>query len=170
MPARLTLEEARRVARERGGECLSAIYVNNRTPMHWQCANGHEWMASRNHILCKNIWCPYCAGTRSIDPLSDARRIARKYGGDCLSTVYRNNKQKLQWLCAKGHVWAAPMIQVRFRRTWCPRCKQEAYNGEARAQYEAIKLAEAERKCAQQQREAEEIASWILTETESAQS
>src|SRR6266568_2413557 len=35
-PTRLTIEEMRQIARDRGGECLSASYVNSQTKLKWR--------------------------------------------------------------------------------------------------------------------------------------
>jgi hypothetical protein len=40
---RLELEEMRKIARERGGRCLSNSYKNGRTLLLWLCRHGHQW-------------------------------------------------------------------------------------------------------------------------------
>ena len=47
-------------AQKRGGACLSAKYVNSKTHLHWECAEGHEWTAKPDHVL-KGHWCPICS-------------------------------------------------------------------------------------------------------------
>ncbi|MBN2151807.1 MAG: hypothetical protein JW839_10195 [Candidatus Lokiarchaeota archaeon] len=45
-----TLDELRKLARTRGGDCISAEY----DPYHvltWRCARGHEWQAKAASIL-----------------------------------------------------------------------------------------------------------------------
>jgi hypothetical protein len=52
-----------KIAKERGGRCLSAVYVNRNTHLEWECSNGHRWGAVPNHIV-QGRWCPLCsAGT-----------------------------------------------------------------------------------------------------------
>ena len=58
--ARLTIEEMRRIATERGGSCLSTAYVNLSTKLRWRCAEGHEWDATPNNIKHGGAWCPKC--------------------------------------------------------------------------------------------------------------
>ena len=64
MPEKLTIEEMHRIAKERGGKCLSKKYVNSSTHLIWQCAEGHSWPASYDTIKgTKNRrgnWCPDC--------------------------------------------------------------------------------------------------------------
>lgn len=54
-----TLEDAKKVAEEKEGECLSTEYINARTPMLWRCKNGHTWKQTYDNVrrLC---WCPEC--------------------------------------------------------------------------------------------------------------
>eukprot|EP00168_Porphyra_purpurea_P020701 TRINITY_DN8811_c0_g1_i1.p1 TRINITY_DN8811_c0_g1~~TRINITY_DN8811_c0_g1_i1.p1 ORF type:complete len:141 (-),score=26.53 TRINITY_DN8811_c0_g1_i1:224-646(-) len=33
-----------------GGVCLSTAYVNNKAPLEWRCAAGHEWAAPANNV------------------------------------------------------------------------------------------------------------------------
>ncbi len=57
---RLRLEEALRVAAERGGQCLSTSYLNTAVKMHWVCHRGHSWHAPFATIRAGH-WCPECA-------------------------------------------------------------------------------------------------------------
>jgi len=63
--ARLTIEEMRAIAKERGGECLSERYMNLNTKLQWRCAHGHEWAAPPNNVKHTKAWCPVCARTGS---------------------------------------------------------------------------------------------------------
>ncbi len=57
---KLTIEEMRSIAEERGGKCLSDTYVNAHTSLLWECTKGHQWEARPNNIK-SGTWCPYCA-------------------------------------------------------------------------------------------------------------
>ena len=46
-------------AKKLGGKCLSNKYVNNRTYMKWECAEGHQWPAPSSRIL-YGKWCRKC--------------------------------------------------------------------------------------------------------------
>ncbi|MDO5100911.1 MAG: FAD-dependent oxidoreductase [Eubacteriales bacterium] len=57
----LTLEDLRKAAAFRGGECLATeapqdIY----SPIKWRCADGHEFLLSVNAALQGGHWCPEC--------------------------------------------------------------------------------------------------------------
>lgn len=57
---RRNLAEMRRIAKERGGQCLSSEYHNAHTVMRWSCAKGHSWDASANNVI-RGTWCPTCS-------------------------------------------------------------------------------------------------------------
>jgi len=60
---RLGLPQLQNIAASRGGACLSATYLNERTPLWWLCAEGHEWKASPGKVK-RGSWCPMCAHIR----------------------------------------------------------------------------------------------------------
>lgn len=57
----LTLESAKKIAKERGGECLSAKYISARHKMIWRCANGHTWGNTLDKIKNRKQWCRLCS-------------------------------------------------------------------------------------------------------------
>lgn len=63
---KLTLSHVRKVAKERGGKCLSQEYINSKTKLKWQCKFGHIWEATYNNIN-RGKWCPQCKISRSED-------------------------------------------------------------------------------------------------------
>jgi len=60
---RLSLALFQELAANRGGKCLSATYVNERTTLRWRCADGHEWETVPAKIK-RGSWCPTCATIR----------------------------------------------------------------------------------------------------------
>ncbi len=52
------LEECKKMAGKRGGECLSLFYKNGTEQMVWRCAKGHEWNASKQSA--GKLWCKKC--------------------------------------------------------------------------------------------------------------
>jgi hypothetical protein len=123
------LEKMCRLANSRGGVCLSNNYVDNKTKLRWQCAQGHEWSAIPSNIL-RGHWCMICGNERqgrlkahTIEMMS---KIAADRGGKCLSGVYKNNLTKLRWRCEYGHEWEAVPGSIvgtkHFKGSWCPVC------------------------------------------------
>lgn len=54
--------------------------------------------------------------------LAELEAIARRKGGELLSTTYLGMLAKHRWRCADGHEWAAVPSSIRSGR-WCPFCK-----------------------------------------------
>ncbi len=117
------LEQARALARERGGTCESTTYTNAATPLRWRCAQGHEWNAPLRRIKSAGSWCKRCAGT-SPAGIEAAAQVARRHGIECLSTEYVNGTTPLRWRCTRGHAFSMSLKRVRERaRQPCSVCK-----------------------------------------------
>lgn len=117
----LTIEDMRKLAHSRGGQCLSVQYLSAYTKLRWRCANGHEWEAQPNCVKNDNTWCPYCAG-KARHTIEAMKELAKSRGGECLSGHYVNALKKLRWRCAKGHEWEATASSIKNNETWCPAC------------------------------------------------
>lgn len=117
---RKTIEYPRELARVKGGECLSKVYINANTKMLWRCAHGHEWHTTTGCIQ-SGTWCCVCAGKKP-KTIAEMRARAKKLNGRCLSKVYQNNKTALVWECEKGHQWRAPWHRINTGKSWCPVC------------------------------------------------
>ncbi len=116
---KLTIEEMRDIAKERGGRCLSNIYINSKTKLLWECKEGHQWEATPSKIK-HGQWCPYCAGMVKLT-IKEMKSVAKKREGRCLSAVYINARSNLLWECKKGHQWEATPGSINSG-TWCPQC------------------------------------------------
>jgi hypothetical protein len=121
---RRTLEQMHEIARERGGECLSARYVDDVTKLRWRCEEGHEWSARPASVV-QGSWCRICRRGQGIPRrflgLAVMQQIARERGGECLSEDYYGIYDRLRWRCARGHEWVTRANNVR-RGGWCPQC------------------------------------------------
>jgi hypothetical protein len=78
------LQEIKAIAKERGGLCLSEIYVNSATRVLWQCKEGHKWLAKPTDVKNRGTWCRKCAGLAPLT-LEDMKLEAAKHGGKCLA-------------------------------------------------------------------------------------
>lgn len=120
----IDIDRLRRMARERGGECLSKRYRGVSNKLRWRCREGHEWSAVAGSII-QGTWCRTCQtrGGHSLARLSIGimQEMAAERGGVCLSAVYSGARIPLRWRCARGHVWTARPTGVR-RGQWCPVC------------------------------------------------
>ena len=56
------LKEAKEYAKNRGGECLSTEYINNKTKLEWKCENSSHssWLSTFEKAVKRNQWCRKC--------------------------------------------------------------------------------------------------------------
>jgi len=126
---RHTVEEAQALARSRGGTCNSKEWVSSGALMQWTCSEGHSWAATWNAIYSGKHWCKYCADNSPVT-LQDAQKLAESRGGKCLSKVYINAHDLLQWVCSEGHTWSASWCGVFSGKSWCRICSEGILYGE----------------------------------------
>jgi len=119
------LAEIRRIALDRGGECLSTQYVSANHRLRFRCVEGHVWSAIPGSIR-QGTWCKACAG-RTISSTKLAKRdtaelvrIITEKGGVYLGPGL-NNKLKLLVKCSDGHQWETDKIRLLAGR-WCQKC------------------------------------------------
>lgn len=116
----LTIDDARKIAIERGGKCLSTEYRNTDSNLEWECDLLHRWSAS-HHNVSNGSWCPYCCKVRERIT-KDAHEIARKKNGRCLSTECVSTDTIMTWQCEQMHIWTSRVYNIRHNKTWCPHC------------------------------------------------
>ncbi len=120
---KVTLEMLQKLAHERGGECLSDVYVNAHTQMRWRCSLQHEWNTTANSIR-RGSWCMTCSiparGIKGrIYDIAYFQTLARNRGGECLSEEYRPRKP-MKFKCSSGHVFERTPDLILYNRMWCP--------------------------------------------------
>jgi hypothetical protein len=54
------IEEMLVIGKDRGGKCLSKVYINDFTKLEWECCDGHNFWTSPNNIK-HGKWCPECS-------------------------------------------------------------------------------------------------------------
>jgi len=116
---KLKLEYMQKLARNRGGECLSKEYKNNRTKLKWKCKYNHTW-DSIARVIQKGHWCPFCAGLAK-GTIQQMKSLALLRHGKCLSKKYDGTNSKLKWQCKQGHTWLATPHKIKSGQ-WCPVC------------------------------------------------
>lgn len=127
---RYSVNELRTFARRHGGVLLSTHITQPvaTTKVKWRCAVGHEWESSVYNVR-RKLWCNTCGaaqrGRNSVrkDGLLEAKALARRYNGECISVSYDGLRIPLRWRCDKGHEWPSRLYTVR-RGIWCPQCKE----------------------------------------------
>ncbi len=122
---KLTIEEMQELAEKKGGKCLSDTYINKRTPLLWECKEGHQWKALPGGVKNNNSWCAKCRYESLKLGLDYAKELAIKREGKCLSTEYINYPTLMSWECKNGHIWETS-IAVLQRGAWCPKCRYKS--------------------------------------------
>ena len=125
-----SLEEMKKLAKLKNGECLSNKYVNCDTKIKWKCnICGNTWESAATTIL-RGQWCSKCALEKkkiinnSIlqeNGIKLMQELAQKKGGKCLSSTYYGSYYKLRWQCDKGHTWSINPSSIKSG-SWCPVC------------------------------------------------
>lgn len=88
---RLGIARMQEVAHERGGQCLSTVYLNSSTKLQWMCHRGHAWFASPSNVVLHGTWCPDCANMARITNSKSKARLRYK-------ASYRHNVDAVsQW-------------------------------------------------------------------------
>jgi hypothetical protein len=119
----VTLEDMHELARQHNGKCLSSLYVNAKTKLQWQCAQGHRFRALSNTVR-RGSWCARCAGVAKFT-IADMQTLAKARGGRCLSPEYLGTRAELHWRCAHGHTfWASP-AKLKAIKSFCPECREQ---------------------------------------------
>lgn len=135
-----TLADMRRLARSRGGRCLSLKYTNMRARLTWRCGKGHVWDASPSNVMYHGSWCPTCGIASSAKNrighrcwnnekrqarLELLQGLAKAKGGVCLDQEYVDSTQTYRFRCAKRHEWDARPVTI-MSGSWCARCASDA--------------------------------------------
>ena len=116
------------------------ISFGSNTRMLWRCSKGHEWVTAVTHRTGRKTGCPYCAGiyVSEENNLYAWCKHNKEYGDtlvnewvgkddneieiDIKSIAY-GTKKKVQWKCAKGHIFiASPLARTGRNHTGCPIC------------------------------------------------
>jgi len=116
------LDELNAIAVEKGGRCLSSMYLGSNVKLEWECSKNHRWWAVPYSIK-QGVWCWECHRNADVK-LKVLKDIALSKGGSCLAEVYINCREKIGWKCYKGHEWKADARHI-MAGTWCPVCAKK---------------------------------------------
>ena len=118
--AKLNIEECQAFAKNKGGLCLSEVYVNAITHMSWQCSENHIWQ-SRFDSIKNGSWCPECIGVKK-HTIEECQAFAKNKDGLCLSETYVNAGTHMSWQCSEKHIWSSTFRNIKNTGSWCPVC------------------------------------------------
>lgn len=121
------LAALKRVAQEKGGECLETAWQGSKVPHRLRCGCGHNWKARPSRIITDGSWCPRCAQQEHskrmmrLGGLESLQEMAVQQGGRLLDTVYSGMHARYRFCCAQGHHCQAKGGEV-ARGSWCRAC------------------------------------------------
>ncbi|CAG8850412.1 22655_t:CDS:1, partial [Racocetra persica] len=72
---RLGILTAKELALSKNGKYISDSYINNRTPLIWECEKLYRWQTTLNSVKNGGHWCQNCAGTEKLN-LEIAKEVA----------------------------------------------------------------------------------------------
>ncbi len=125
-PIRLrNYEKLKKYVFKKEGKCLSKKYINSVTKMKFKCKKGHIWETTPHILLIHKRWCPTCGFDKRRKKISDIIKCVENKGGRLLTKKYKNDLQKLQVKCSKGHTWKTNYCGLRSG-SWCPSCNKES--------------------------------------------
>jgi hypothetical protein len=123
MIKKYNIEFFKKIAVEKGGDCLSTEYINCRNKLEFKCKYGHIWKSLARSVKYSKSWCPICSGHIKLT-IEEMQEIARNKEGKCLSKIYINANINLLWECKLGHKWLANANRIKNSNDWCPICSK----------------------------------------------
>jgi hypothetical protein len=133
---RLTIEWFKEYAKKQGGFCLTEEYKNAKSILSLVCKHGHKWKTEARHISAGS-WCHICGGSKRLD-IEVYKEIAKERGGECLSTSYKNQRQKLNFKCENDHIFEKDGSAIKNTNQWCPECAQNTGERICKVAFEEI--------------------------------
>jgi hypothetical protein len=119
------IEKVRLAFEAEGFKLLSNEYINNKQPLTYVCPSGHKHKI-RWDVWIRGVRCPYCSGLKKKE-INFIRRSFAAEGYKLVTTVYKNNKQKLRYICSQGHAHAMKWVHWQSGRR-CPTCAHINYS------------------------------------------
>ena len=116
----ITIEDCQKVAADRGGECLSSVYVRKKDKLLWRCSKGHEWLANFDNVDA-GTWCKRCFNEEPIKHLDQVRDLISERGGVVVRFFVDGVRSKVEFICQKSHLRISRVEEIMNGR-WCPEC------------------------------------------------
>ncbi len=113
------LEDVHKLARLRGGVCLSNEYINSKTKLRFRCAKMHEWETGPINVS-QGRWCPFCGHSVRLS-IDEVHQVLQNKQGRLISGEYLNQRSKMKVQCKEGHVWLTDFHRLK-RGDWCAKC------------------------------------------------
>jgi very-short-patch-repair endonuclease/rubredoxin len=98
---KLTIEYVKEYFQKFGYKCLETDYQDSNTKMKYICDKGHE-SSIRFGCFKAGQRCPVCAGVQKYT-FDYVKNFFGSFGYICLENEYINSKEKMRYICDKGH-------------------------------------------------------------------
>lgn len=125
MAKKLTIEQVKDIGLSKGLKYLPIIYINAFTVVPWLCLMCNKVITYKSVIKVKSrtrSGCILCNGRGHNHTIEDCHIWAKKRGGECLSTGFKNVMEPLLWRCAKGHEFWKDFHHIKQHGNWCFKC------------------------------------------------
>lgn len=127
----ITREKLIAACTRRGGVILS-YELDDQKRVALRCEFGHVWRAFPYNVI-KGSWCsdPACLSERISsrrsalirdDQVEKIRACVGAHAGQWINQNYKNNRSKIELICANGHEFSMAVGTV-INGSWCPKCQ-----------------------------------------------
>ena len=122
---KLTYEFVKRFIEDKGGILLSEKYIDNHQKLNVRCNLCNEvWNPIFLHLK-KGHWHKKC---KSAKPKKYSIQFINDYikeKGKCLSVIYKNYQDRLDFQCNCGNIFKSSFANVKFKGSWCRICAKQ---------------------------------------------
>ena len=116
------------LALEADGWDPTTVTVNSKKKRRWKCNLEHSWEISIDGRHKGTTGCPVCSNQQLLVGYNDLATthpdLALEVDGWDPTTVIAGSKAKAEWICEKGHRWAA-VLHNRKKGIGCPVCSNQ---------------------------------------------
>jgi DNA-directed RNA polymerase subunit RPC12/RpoP len=140
---KFTIEDVKSYCKEHGIQCISEYYKNVETKITLVCNKCGNQYETNFRLLkaSKSKACSDCSGNKRYT-IYDVHEISKSIGLVCISETYKNNRQKLEFICSDcGEVFRKTLHDLTRKKVpTCPDCSQKRNWDNMRFKYEDIKI------------------------------
>lgn len=118
-------------SQKNGPLAADAVVFGSNKKVWWLCVRGHSWEASVASRSIRGNGCASCRGKRLVigendfsttDPALANQWHPTRNGSLLPSEVVASSKEKVWWLCDKGHEYQTSVGSRHAQKTGCPYC------------------------------------------------
>lgn len=139
----MSIDEVRELMASQGCKLLSDKYKSVNEPVKYQCSCGNQSTVRLLHFQrgtrCKECGVKKGASTQRLS-IEEVQRIFEDAGCKLLTTEYKNNLQKLRFLCTCGREASNSLSNFKAGQRQCKTCGVEKLSQSRRTRIEDIKI------------------------------